>query len=317
MRLIRALLAQLLQTALVGLVVATICFAAVEAMPGDAAVRIAIGRYGENGLNAATLASARSAAGLDRPVLARYADWIADAARLRFGRSLISNRPVLDEVVPRMRVTLLMGGFGLLVAAVASIPAGVVAALRPGGRIDRAVTTAAVLLSSVPSFALGAMLVAVFAVRLRWLPAIGNGTALSLVMPSAALGLALTPGLARVMRHGVATVTGAPFTVFARMRGIARWKVALRVAARPALIPVLAYVPALAMQVLEGFIAIELVFNFDGMGLLLLRSLLARDVPVVMGASVLVTALLGLTVALADACLLLADPRLRSVGAVV
>lgn len=312
MGLIRALLARLVQTALVGLTVATICFAAVEAMPGDQAVRIAIGRYGENGLNAATLASTRSAAGLDRPVLSRYADWIAAAARLEFGRSLITGRPVWAEVAPRMRVTLLVGSFGLAVALLLAVPTGAAAGTRPGGALDWVVSSAAALLASVPGFAMGFLLVTLFAVRLHWLPAAGNGTTLSLVIPATALGLALTPGLARVVRHGTAAVAGAPYTVFARMRGIPRWRVTLSVAIRPALVPVLAYAPVLAMQVLEGFIAIELVSNLDGMGLLLLRALMARDVPVVMGAAVLVSFLLGLAVALADACLLLADPRLRA-----
>lgn len=310
--LLGALLVRLTQSALVGLTVATICFAAVEAMPGDQAVRVAIARYGENGLNAATLASARSAAGLDRPVIVRYADWIGAAARLQFGRSLVTGRPVRDEVASRMRVTLLVGAFGLAVALLSAVPAGIAAGLGPGGATDRAVASGAAALASVPGFAMGSLLVAAFAVRLHWLPAAGDGTVLSLLMPAISLGLTLTPGLAHVVRHGVTAVSGAPYTVFARMRGVPRWRVAVQVAARPALVPILAYAPVLAMQVLEGFIAIELVFNLDGMGLLLLRALLARDVPVVMGAAVLVSLLLGLAVALADACLLLADPRLRA-----
>ena len=314
MGLIRPLLARLLQTGLVALAVATICFAALQAMPGDQAIRVAVGRYGEGALNETTLADIRRTAGLDRPVLERYADWLAAAATGRLGRSLVTDRPVLQDIAPRLRVTLMVGSLGALVALVLAVPAGIIAGRRAGSPIDRAVASGAALLASVPSFVLGSLLVVVFAVRLRWLPAAGNGTALSLLMPSVALGCALAPGLARVVRHGVAAVASAPYSVFARMRGIPKWRVALRVAARPAAIPVLAYAPVLAMQFLEGFIAIELLFNLDGIGLLLVRSLLARDIPVVMATALGVALLLGAVTIASDVGLRILDPRLRAMA---
>jgi len=117
------------------------------------------------------------------------------------------------------------------------------------------------------------------------------------------------PGLARVTRHAVAGVARAPFTVFARMRGISKWSLALRIAARPALVPVAAYLPVLAMQLLEGFVTVELVFNLDGIGTLLVRALLGRDLPVVMGAGVAFVLLLMVANIVTDILLRLLDPR--------
>jgi ABC-type microcin C transport system permease subunit YejB len=106
-----------------------------------------------------------------------------------------------------------------------------------------------------------------------------------------------------------AAAVAAPYTRFSLMRGVGRWRTLLRVAARPALAPVLAYAPVLAMQFLEGFVAIELVFNLDGIGLLLVRSLEARDIPVVMTAGILLALILAAVTAATDLALSLVDPR--------
>ncbi|MCQ4162379.1 ABC transporter permease subunit, partial [Roseomonas sp. GC11] len=119
-------------------------------------------------------------------------------------------------------------------------------------------------------------------------------------------------GLARVARHGVAEAAAGWPARFARMRGVPPWRVALRVVARPALLPVAAYLPLLAMQVVEGFLATELLFNLDGIGLLLLRALLARDIPVVAGLGLTFALLLALATLLAELLLRLLDPRLRA-----
>ena len=309
MGLIRPLVLRLLQAALVALAVATLCFAALQAMPGDMALRVAAARYGEDQLSDAMIEEVRHSAGLDRPVLVQYADWLAAVATGRLGRSLATDRPVLEEIAPRFRVTLVVGALGMLVALALAVPVGVAAGCMASSRLDRAAASAAALLASVPSFVLGSLLVAALAVRLHWLPVAGDDTAASLVLPAVALGCAMAPGLSRVVRHGVAAATAAPYTRFALMRGVGRWRVALGVAARPALGPMLAYFPVLAMQFLEGFVAIELVFNLDGVGSLLVRSLMARDIPVVMAAGIVLAMGLAVVTAATDIALRLVDPR--------
>lgn len=315
MGLIPAVLSRVVQACVVALAVATFCFTALQILPGDLALRVAATRYGEDRMTTAMVEDLRRTAGLDRPVLVQYGAWLGRIAAGDAGRSLLTSRPVLDEIAPRLRLTLLVGSLGALVALALAVPMGVAAGVAEGSRLDRAIASLAALLASTPSFVLGSLMVAVLSVRLRWFPVAGNETALHLVLPVLALGAALAPGLARVVRHGVAGSAGSYYTTFAHMRGVARWRVALWVIARPALVPVLAFAPVLAMQFFEGFIAIELLFNLDGMGVLLVRSLLGRDIPVVMGAGITLAVLLGTATLLADLGLRMLDPRLRHAAA--
>jgi peptide/nickel transport system permease protein len=305
----RSLLERLAQAMIVALLVATACFAGLQALPGDLAMSAAAARYGDDRVSVANVEILRREAGLDRPILVQYAAWMTRFAGGDLGRSLLTGRPVTAELAPRLGVTLRVGGAAAVLALLLAVPLGVVAGLSPGGMLDRGIATFAALLASAPTFVAGTLLVAVLAIRLRWLPPTGNGTAAGLVLPAMTLALALLPGLARVTRHAVAGVALAPFTVFARMRGLSGWSVAWRIAARPALVPVAAYLPVLAMQLLEGFVTVELVFNLDGIGTLLVRALLGRDLPVVMGAGVAFVVLLMLANVVTDILLRLLDPR--------
>lgn len=308
-RLIRPLLWRLGQAVVMAGLVATACFAGLQALPGDLALHAAAARYGDDRVSAGNVELLRRHAGLDRPVAEQYAAWMGRLALGDPGRSLLTGKPVLEELAPRLGVTLRVGGAACVLALLIALPLGIAAGLAPGGRVDRGVAVLAALLASAPTFVAGTLLVALLAVRLRWLPTSGTGTAAHMVLPAATLALTLAPGLTRVARHAVAGVARAPYVVFARMRGVPGWQVALRVAARPALLPVAAYLPVLAMHLIEGFVTVELVFNLDGIGTLLVRSLLGRDLPVVMGAGIAFVALMAAANALTDLLLRLLDPR--------
>jgi len=308
-RVIRTVLERLGQAAIVAALVATACFAALQALPGDLALYAAAARYGDDRVSAANVDLLRHEAGLDRPMAAQYAAWMRQFAAGDLGRSLLTGKPVVQELAPRLAVTLRVGGWAALLALLLALPLGVAAGLRPGATVDRMVAAVAALLASVPTFVAGTLLIALLAIRLRWLPPTGSFSVAGMVLPATTLALALVPGLARVARHAVVGVVGAPYTVFARMRGVPGWQIALWIAARPALVPVVGYLPVLAMQLLEGFVTVELVFNLDGIGTLLVRALLGRDLPVVMGAGIAFVLLLAAANVVADLLLRLLDPR--------
>ena len=305
----RTLLGQLCQAAGVSLMVATICFAALHALPGDLALHAAAARYGDDRITLGNVELLRRQAGLDRPLAVQYASWIGRLAAGDAGRSLLTGRPVTAELVPRLSLTLLVGGLAASLALIVALPMGALAGLRPHRGLDRMVLALAAMTASTPTFVAGTLLVALLAIRLRWLPTSGVGSPAHLILPAATLALSLLPGLSRVVRHAVAAVTRAPFTVFAQMRGISGPVIALRIAGRPALLPVVAYLPVLAMNLIEGFVTVELVFNLEGAGTLLVRALLGRDLPVVMGAGVAFVLLMAAANIVTNVLLWLLDPR--------
>jgi peptide/nickel transport system permease protein len=308
------LLGRAVQAAVVSAMVATLCFLALHALPGDLALNVAAARYGDDRVTESNVELVRRQAGLDRPVLVQYASWIGRLAAGDPGRSLLTGRPVVAELTPMLAVTLGVGGLAATLAMLLALPMGAAAGLHPGGRFDRAVMIVAAMTASTPSFVAGTLLVAFISIHLRWLPSSGTGSLVYMILPATTLALALLPGLARVIRHAVAGVALAPYTVFARMRGVPVWRVALRVAARPALIPIVAYLPVVTMNLIEGFVTVELVFNLEGIGTLLVRSLLGRDLPVVMGAGIAFVLLMAAINTLTDLSLRLLDPRPRSIA---
>ena len=289
--------------------VATICFAALQALPGDLALHAAAARYGDERITAANVGLLRQQAGLDRPLAAQYAAWIGRLAAGDPGRSLLTGRPVLRELAPRLALTLTVGGLAAGLALLLAIPMGIAAGLRLGGALDRIVLLVAAITASTPTFVAGTLLVALVAIRLQWLPTSGTGSPDHLILPAVTLALALLPGLSRVVRHAAAGVAQAPYTVFARMCGIPGPAIVLHVAARPALLPVVAYLPVLAMSLIEGFVTVELVFNLEGVGTLLVRALLGRDLPLVMGAGIAFVLLMAAANILTGLLLRVLDPR--------
>ena len=308
-RLIGGVLGRLVRAAIVAVLVASACFAGLQALPGDLALAAAAARYGEDRVSAGNVEILRREAGLDRPLIAQYGAWMGRLAEGDLGRSLLSGKPVAAELVPRLGLTLRIGGLAGVLALLLALPLGLAAGLAPGGALDRGIAGLAALLASVPTFVAGTLLIAWLAIQLRWVPPTADGSGAGLVLPVTTLALALLPGLARVARHAVAGVARSSFTTFARMRGMGLAAVAVHVAARPALVPIVAYLPVVAMQLLEGFITVELIFNIDGIGTLLVRALLGRDLPVVMGAGIAFVGLLMVANMAADLLLHVLDPR--------
>lgn len=307
---IRSAVGRALEVLVMMLAVATLCFAAEQALPGDAALQIAVARQGE-AVSPAGIARARAEGGLDRPVVEQFTAWLGRLGRLDLGTSLVSQRPVAQEIAGRAwltsRVGVLSVAFGLLIG----LPLGLVAGLRPAGAADAVVATLSALFVAVPAFVIGLLLVALLSIRLGWLPAAGSGTWLHLVLPVLTLALGFAAALARVTRHAAAEAWGAFPVTFGRLKGLSRARAGLRHGARNAAIPVVTATGLRVAAVLEGFVVVETLFNLPGLGDLLVRSIVARDIPVVQGAGLLLALVYGLVGILIDAACLILDPRRR------
>lgn len=299
-----------LQVLAMMLAVSTLCFAAQHALPGDAALQVAVARQGE-AVSDAGIARARTEGGLDRPVAAQFASWVGALARLDLGTSLVNGRPVAAEIARRASVTAQVGLLSVVLGVVIALPLGWLAGLRPGGLADGLVAAFAAVFVAVPAFLVGLLLVAGLSIRLGWLPAAGRGTGAHLVLPVLTLAVGFAAPLARITRHAVAEAWGAFPVTFGRLKGLSATRAGLRHGARNASIPVAMATGLRVAAVLEGFVVVETLFNLPGLGDLLVRSIIARDIPTVQGVALLLALTYGIAGILIDLACGLLDPRRR------
>jgi peptide/nickel transport system permease protein len=292
-------------------VLATLCFGFVHALPGDLALRVAAARVGDERVTPETADRIRREEGLDRPLPVQYLAWIGALARLDLGRSLQTGRPVVEELAYHAALTVQLGLVGWLLSYLIALPLGIWAGCRPGGLVDRATMALAVALASLPSFLVGIGLVTVFALTLRWLPPAGFRTSAHMVLPAVTLALSLVAFSIPVIRNAVVEVRAAFFMTFARLKGLGAASAFRHHGVRNAAIPVVTFAAVQFAFVIDGFVVIETLFGFPGLGDLLVKALIARDVPVVMGAGLLIGLAFSLVNLLADLACLGLDPRAR------
>jgi peptide/nickel transport system permease protein len=224
--------------------------------------------------------------------------------------------PFRDRVLPRLAQaaprTALLAGLAVLLAICLSLPLGVLSAVRVGTPVDRGAMAFAVIGISAPSFLIGHLLILGFGIRLGWLPISGDDQLSSVILPAVTLGLGLAALLSRMVRASMLEVLREEYMLAARARGLPEWRVIWNHAFRNALLPILTVVGLQLGGALTGAIVIEKVFNWPGLGTLLLASIERRDYNSVR-ACVLVFTLTYLAVnLLTDLAYALADPRARA-----
>lgn len=297
------------QAFVVALVVGVVSFAMMLALPGDAAYRIAAGRYGYDMMDAAAAEAVRRELGLDQPWWAQLWSWLGALATFDLGRSLVYGSPVIDEVVTQLRYSLLLAGGAVVTSLAMALPTGIAAGLQPGGIVDRISLAASIFLRAVPAFALGVVLVLVFAVQLRLLPVAGFRGAAHLVLPSLTLGLGLAAVSSRVVRDSVAEAMSAEWRLFARTKGLGARLTVMRHVLRNAALPVVAYIGVQGAYLIEGVVIVETVFAWPGIGHALVHAIFGRDIAMVQGTALA----LGLIYVALNLCIDLAcrviDPR--------
>lgn len=310
----RAIARRSAQAFATALLLATLCFAAIHALPGDLALRVAAARVGDERVTPETADRIRREAGLDRPLALQYAHWIAGIAQGDLGRSLLSGKPVAEELAYHTRFTLKLGLLGWALSYALAIPLGLLAGLRPGGAMDRIADAVSLTLAALPSFLVGIGLVTLFALTLRVLPPAGYRTGAHLVLPATTLALALAAFSIPVVRNAVCEIRAAFFLTFARMKGLGAMEAFWHHGVRNAAVPVVTFAALQFAFVVDGFVVVETLFNYPGLGELLVKALIARDVPIVMGAGLLIGCVYASVNLAADLACLWLDPRRRGAG---
>ena len=309
------LLKRLLIALLTLLVASAVVFSVMELLPGDPAQLML-------GMNATqeALNTLREQMGLNDPVLVRYLDWLAGMATGDFGRSFTYSSSVMDLIAERAVVSLPLAVISLVLSTVIAIPVGVFAAARRGKVADAGIMGATQVGVAVPNFWFALLLIYVFAVWLRLVPAGGfpgwsagiwPGVR-ALILPAIALALPQAAILARVTRSAMLEVLGEDYIRTARAKGIPRRTVLWRHALRNALIPVLTIMGLQFAFLLAGTIIVENIFYLPGLGRLVFQAITQRDLIVVEGVVMLLVASVIAVNLVVDLAYAAVDPRLRA-----
>ncbi len=253
----------------------------------------------------------RRTLGLDAPLVERYWRFLGQFVRFDFGDSLQFRQDALGLVLERLPATLSLAGLAILLAVVVGVPLGVLAAVRRDGASDAVITGVAVTGQSLPVFWVAVMGILLFAVQLKWLPAAGAATWRHYVLPTGTLALFLLGGIVRMTRISMLEVLGAAYVRTASAKGLRRGRVVWRHALRNAAIPVVTVIGLQLRFVLGGSVITETVFAWPGLGRLLVRSVYARDYPVVEAGVLVVAVFLILVNTLVDITFTLLNPRVR------
>ena len=296
------------------LVISILVFTIAEVVPIDPA-RSALGRYASQH----KVDELREKMGLDRPVVVRYADWITSALQGDFGESIHFRRPVSDLVAVRLGRSLVLAALGFAFMIPIGLALGCIAGISEGKLLDRIISLTGSLFVSIPPFASGIFLIVIFALWLRWLPgaSIPDPDASfiesfpKLILPMLALSFDEIGYLTRFTRVSMAEVMDSDYIRTAMLKGLSRRKVIFRHALRNALIAPFTAIMLHVNWLIGGVVVVEVLFNYPGLGRLLLDAALRNDIILLEGGTLVLTFVAVSSQVIGDIGIYLRTPRIR------
>ncbi len=289
------------------LILFAIVFVMIRIIPGDPARLMAGTTASEE-----QIAQIRSQMGLDRAIPWQLASYAGRLLQGDLGISTLNGRPVTEQIADGLSHSLPLLLSGMSLAVLLGVPAGVLGAVRQNRTADVLVTSLAVAATSVPAFWLGLILIDWFAVTWRLLPSSGSGTWRHIVMPAIVLASTQVGLIARLTRGSVIEVLQADYIRTARGKGVGFWGTLARHVARNAAVPTVTVIGLQTGMLLGGAVVTESVFNWPGVGRLLIQSVLYRDYPLIQGLILLFGIAFVLINLAVDLVNMLIDPRLRT-----
>jgi peptide/nickel transport system permease protein len=259
----------------------------------------------------ATRAILRHQYGFDRPILVQYVEFARRAAVGDFGESYLIHKPAIDLVFERIPATLQLTLAGMGIGILISLPVGIISAYRPRSLLDNVATIVAVAGQAMPIYWLGLMLILLFSVQLRLLPASGYGTPQHLVLPAISLGVFTAPIAMRLVRSGMLDALSQDYVRTARAKGVTELTLLMRHALPNTIIPVITVLGLQFGQLMGGAIITETVFAWPGVALLAITALYRSDIPVMQASVVMLAIIITLVNFAVDALVSVLDPRLR------
>ncbi|KAE9526437.1 ABC transporter permease [Testudinibacter aquarius] len=294
--------------------VSGLVFSVVELLPGNVCTA-----YLQRAAQGVRLQQCIQQQGLDKPALARYQQWVGGIAEGDFGTSLKRRKPISELVQERFRNTALLSGFAAAIGIPLALLFGFWAGIRRDKPADLVISSVAMLAMTIPEFVSAALLIFVFAVWLNWFPAITTvppnapiaDLLPNLVLPVLVLAFVMTAHILRMTRAAVIEVMASDFIQMAKLKGVPAGRIFWRHLAPSALIPAINVVALTIAWLLGGVVVIEQVFNYPGMGTLMLQAIYDRDLPLVQAIALIFAIIYIVVNLLADLLILLLDPRLR------
>ncbi len=295
--------------------VSALTFLMIDLLPGDAAYELA-------GPDASLedIQALRKELGLDRHIVIRYTQWLGRALGGDLGTSVHTREPVLDAVLARLPVTIELMVMAQLFALLLAIPTGIVGAYRQGGWLDRALGSAAFATMSVPVFVLALLLILLFTLKLRWLPAMGYTplseslvmNVKSFILPAAGIAMVEWVPLMRVLRSDLIATLQQDYILMARAKGLPPRHILLHHALRPSALTLVTLVGLHIGHLMGGALIVETIFALPGIGRLLVGAIYGRDYNLIQGCVLLISVAYVVVNFFVDMVYPLLDPRIRS-----
>ncbi len=295
-------------------VVSAVVFSITAVLPGDAAES----QLGQEA-TPESLAALRHQMGLDVPAPLRYLQWLRGLLAGQPGMSAVSGNPVAEMIASRLPNSLLLAGITAAISVPIALGLGIVSAMWRGGWFDRMASSGAVAVVSVPEFLIATLAVLIFAVQLRWLPALSSAASIdslgqllrTFAMPVLTLCCVTVAQMMRMTRAAVVDQLSAPYIEMVQLKGASPTRAVLNHALPNAIGPIVNAVALSLSYLLGGVIIVETIFNYPGIASLMVDGVSQRDMPVVQTCAMLFCAVYLLLVTVADLCSIVANPRLR------
>lgn len=277
-------LRRLLQMIPVMLGVTIVVFLIMQLVPGDPARMLA----GE-GASPDQIAAIRESLGLNKPLIQQYFTYLSHVVQGDLGKSIVTNSPVLEEILVRLPTTVELAVASILVAVTLGLLAGIVSATKQNSWADMSIMVVALIGVSMPSFWMGLMLMYYFSVELGWFPVAGWGSMAHVVLPAITLGSGGAAIIARMTRASMLEVIRQDYIRTARAKGVSEFKIIFKHALKNALIPIITVVGLQFGALLGGTVLTESVFAINGVGQLIINAIRTRDLPMVQGTVLMIS----------------------------
>ena len=254
----------------------------------------------------------RDELGLNKPFLVRYWEFIKNVCKGDFGTSIMTQRPVFEDMLMRFRYTLTLVIFGTIFSTLLGIPIGIYAANHTHTWKDSTAIFLSLICVSMPSFWFALLLIRFFGVKLQWLPISGIEDWKGWILPCVAMALGLMALIARQMRSDMMEVLRQDYITTARSKGLSERKVVYRHALKNAIIPVIMVIGGVFGSSLGGSLITEVIFSIPGLGQYIMSGLNNRDYPVIQSGILIISTLFDVIILFGDVVFALVDPRIRS-----